>query len=207
MKKVLSIIGFAFLLVFSSVFAGDKDGKDHFKYQTEQFSDIRILRYQVPGFDQLSLSQKELLYYLYEAALAGRDIMYDQNFKYNLTIRKTIEAIISSSKSDKTTTEFQKFMVYAKKVWFSNGIHHHYSSDKMFPECNQAYFESLIKTSSISLLPVRAGESVDAFAKRILPVIYDPKIAPKKVSLDPAIDLVTNSAVIFHEGVTQKEVL
>lgn len=206
MKKVLSIIGFAFLLVFSSVFAGDKDGKDHFKYQTEQFSDIRILRYQVPGFDQLSLSQKELLYYLYEAALAGRDIMYDQNFKYNLTIRKTIEAIISSSKCDKTTTEFQKFMVYAKKVWFSNGIHHHYSSDKMFPECNQAYFESLIKTSSISLLPVRAGESVDAFAKRILPVIYDPKIAPKKVSLDPAIDLVTNSAVNFHEGVTQKEV-
>lgn len=206
MNKILLSASLACTLLFGKTFAGEGEGKDKFKYQTEQFSDVRILRYQVPGFDQLSAKQKEMLYYLYEAALAGRDIMYDQNFKYNLTIRKTLETIIANTKNDKANAEYQKFMIYAKKVWFSNGIHHHYSSDKLIPECSQAYFESLIKSAPSNQLPLRAGETVDAFTKRILPIIFDPKIAPKKVSLDPSVDLVTNSAVNFHEGVTQKEV-
>lgn len=121
-------------------------GSDGFVYQTEQFSDLRILRYQVPGFKELPVKQKELLYYLYEAALCGRDIMWDQNYKYNLIIRKTIENICNSYTGDKNSDDYKNFLVYAKRVWFSNGIHHHYSSDKITPECTKEFLD-LIKNS------------------------------------------------------------
>jgi dipeptidyl-peptidase-3 len=179
---------------------------DNFKYQTEQFADIRILRYQVPGFEQLSLKQKEMLYYLYEAALAGRDIMYDQNFKYNLTIRKTLEAIIENYTGDKNSDDFKKFMIYTKRVWFSNGIHHHYSSNKIIPDFSADYFKKLVKSVPSAKLPLRKGETVEQFINRIIPIMFDPKIMAKKVNLDPTVDLVTNSAVNFYEGVNQKEV-
>lgn len=176
-----------------------------FQYQTEQFADIRVLRYQVPGFNELSLQQKTLLYYLSEAALCGRDIMYDQNYKYNLAIRKTLESIVANYKGDKTSEEFGKFMVYTKRVWFSNGIHHHYSSDKIIPECSQEFFNQLLLSADPATLPLEKEESIKDFSARILPIIFDPKIAPKKVNLDAKVDLLQNSAVNFYEGVSQKE--
>jgi dipeptidyl-peptidase III len=179
---------------------------DTFKYLVEQFADLKILRYQVPGFDSLSLNQKKLLYYLSQAGLAGRDIIYDQNGKYNLAIRKTLENIVENYKGDRNTSDFQKFMVYAKRVWFSNGIYHHYGSEKFLPEISKEYFTGLVKESSPESLPVLSGESVDAFLARIMPVMFDPQILPKKVSLDNSKDLVLNSAVNFYDGVNQQEV-
>lgn len=184
-----------------------KDSSETFEYVSEQFADLRILRYEVPGFDQLSLQQKELLYYLSEAALCGRDIMWDQNYKFNLTIRKTIDAIIESYKGDVNNEDYKKFMVYAKRVWFSRGIHHHYGSEKFFPECSQEVFAQFITNAEASKLPLNAGESVKDFTARLLPIIFDPKIAPKKVSLDASKDLITSSAVNFYEGVNQKEAI
>lgn len=184
-----------------------KPVNEEFEYAVEQFADLRILRYNVPGFEQLSLQQKELLYYLSEAALCGRDITWDQNYKYNLTIRKTLEAIVSSYKGDANSEEYKKFLVYAKRVWFSNGIHHHYSSDKILPECSQEFFSQLIASVSSAELPLNKGETVKDFTAKLLPLIFDPKIAPKKVNLDPSKDLITSSAVNFYEGVNQAEAL
>jgi len=179
---------------------------DTFKYQVDQFADIRILRYRISGFEQLTLKQKELLYYLYEAALAGKDIIWDQNYKYNLTVRKTLETIVSSYKGDKNSDDWKKFMVYAKRVWFSNGIHHHYASNKIIPEYSKEYFAQLVNNSNTSALPLNKGENADAFIKRITPIIFDPAVASKRVNLDPKVDLVTSSATNFYEGVTEKEV-
>lgn len=179
---------------------------EEFHYVSEQFADLRVLRYKIDDFDKLSLQQKELLYYLYEAALCGRDITWDQNFKYNLTIRKLIEAIISNPSNDVNDPEFQKLQVYAKRVWFSSGIHHHYSSDKFTPDCSKDYFIGQIKKLDPKSLPLTEGETVDNFIGFIIPIIFDPSLAAKKVELDPKKDLVTASAVNFYEGVNQKEV-
>jgi len=184
-----------------------KESAEPFEYVSEQFADLRILRYEVPGFDQLTLQQKELLYYLSEAALCGRDIMWDQNYKYNLTIRKTIDAVIESYKGDVNNEDYKKFMVYAKRVWFSRGIHHHYGSEKFFPECSQEAFTQLVSNVDAAQLPLNQGETKEAFIARLMPIIYDQKIAPKKVNLDPSKDLVLNSAVNFYEGVNQKEAI
>ncbi|MGE0567167.1 MAG: dihydrofolate reductase [Bacteroidia bacterium] len=218
MRKLFYIL-FATSLFFTS--CGDKnEGKtdesakkdsvavteDNFEFQAEQFADLRILRYQVPGFEQLSLQQKTLLYYLSEAALCGRDILWDQNYKYNLTVRKTLEAIVNSYKGDRKSEDFNKFMTYAKRVWFSNGIHHHYANDKIIPEFSNEYLAALIMESDESMMPKEKDEKIEAFVARITPIISDPKIAPKKVNLDPSKDLVVSSSVNFYEGVTQKEV-
>lgn len=192
----------------------DSAAADTFQYFSEQFADIRILRYQIPDFEKLSLKQKELLYYLYEAALAGRDMIWDQNYKYNLTVRKTLEAIVSTYYGDKNSDDWKKFMVYAKRVWFSNGIHHHYGSTKILPEFSKEYFAELVNKSIgppenglyLTLLPLLGNENIDAFIKRITPIVFDPAIAPKKVCLDPKEDLVKSSATNFYEGVTEKEV-
>jgi dipeptidyl-peptidase-3 len=178
----------------------------NFKFQTEQFADLRILRYQVPGFENLSLKQKEMVYYLYEAALCGRDIRWDQNYKYNLTIRKVLEDIVSTYKGDKTADEYLKFLVYAKRVWFSSGIHHHYSNDKLMPEFSQDYFSQLVHKSDQAALPLHKGETVDAFIKRMQPILFDPNVAAKKVNLNPKDDLIKTSAVNYYEGVSQAEV-
>ncbi len=182
-----------------------KDPAGEFQYIADQFADLRVLRYNVPGFEQLSVKQKELLYYLYEAALSGRDITWDQNYKYNLTIRKTLEAIIGQYKGDPNDAEYQKLLVYAKRVWFSNGIHHHYSSDKIMPECSASYFAELVKKSDPASLPLQQGETTVAFITRITPIMFDATIAPKKVWLDPSKDLILSSAVNFYEGVNQKD--
>jgi dipeptidyl-peptidase-3 len=174
--------------------------------EAESFADLQILRYQVPGFNGLSLQQKQLAYYLYEAALAGRDIIYDQKSKYGLMLRKTLEAAYSSYKGDTSSADWKKFREYCGRVWFSNGNHHHYGNEKFIPACSFEYFSSLVKNADSSLLPKESGETVAAFLTRIKPIIYDPKIEPKVVDLRPNIDNVAASSVNFYEGVTQKEV-
>lgn len=180
--------------------------KDDFQYQTEQFADLSILRYRIPGFDSLTLKQKEMLYYLSQAALCGRDIIWDQNFKHNLCIRKTLETIIASYKGDKNTEDFKNFMVYAKRVFFSNGIHHHYGSKKIMPEFSKEYFAELVKSSPDGKFPLQEKETIDDLVKKLTPILFDEKIAAKKVNLDPKEDLVAGSASNNYEGVTQKEV-
>ncbi|HET7116585.1 MAG TPA: hypothetical protein VFI29_08850 [Hanamia sp.] len=177
-----------------------------FKVAAQSFADIQVLRYEAPGFNQLSLQQKQLAYYLYEAALAGRDIFYDQKSKYGIMLRKTLEAMYGSYTGDKTTDNWKKFQTYCGRFWFSNGNHHHYSNDKFFPECPPEYFLSVARASDSTLFPGNPGESMNAFLKRIKPIIYDPKIEPKLVDLDPNVDNVKASSVNFYENVTQKEV-
>ncbi len=181
--------------------------ENDFVYVAEQFADLRVLRYKVEDFDQLDLKNKTLLYFLSEAALAGRDIIYDQNYKYNLAVRKTLEAIVNGYTGDKNNNDFKELLVYAKRVWFSNGIHHHYNQDKFIPACSSAYFKSVIETIDPAALPLQPGQSKEQFIAFITPVIFDMNIAAKKVSLDAKSDLVTSSAVNFYEGVTQQEVL
>ena len=178
----------------------------NFKVNGEAFADLQLLRYQVPGFDELTLQQKTLAYYLYEAALSGRDLYYDQANKYGLTLRKTIEAVYGTYKGDKNSEDWKKFAEYAGRVWFSTGNHHHYSKDKFVPECSFEYFSEVVKNSDQSKLPLAQGETVDAFLTRMKPVIFDPKFQPKMVDLRAGIDNVASSSVNFYEGVTQKEV-
>jgi len=177
-----------------------------FKWQIDQFADLKILRYKVPDFAGLSLAKKELVYYLGEAALCGRDITYAQNYKHNLTIRKTLEAVVEGYKGDRTDPQWKKFMTYTKRVWFSNGIHHHYSTDKFIPEFSQEYFAALVKGCEGGEFPLTQDQSLDELLAFLNPVIFDPAVDAKKVSQEATKDLITNSAVNFYEGVTQPEV-
>ena len=181
------------------------EGKDNFKYLTEQFADAKILRYQVPGFENLSLKQKTLVYYLSQAALCGRDIIYDQNFKSNLLVRTTLEAIYLDYKGERNSGDYKKFVVYLKRVWFSNGIHHHYSTDKFLPGFSQEYFATLVKNTPGESLPLLKGQTREQFAETMTSLLFDPSVAPKRVSLDPNSDLVLSSASNFYDGLNQKE--
>lgn len=183
----------------------DMNQNGEFKYQTEQFADLAILRYKVPGFEELTLKEKELLYYLSQAALSGRDIFYDQNYKHNLKIRRTLEAIVNSYTGERDDDSFQKFIVYTKRVWFSNGIHHHYSTDKILPEFSREYFTNLINNSDENLLPLDAGETNEKLIAKLLPIIFDPNVDAKRINLNPDEDLIITSANNYYEGVTQKE--
>ena len=176
-----------------------------FKWITEQFADAKILRYKVPGFDTLSLKQKELIYYLSQATLSGRDITYDQNYKYNLLIRKTLEAIYTDYQGDRSSNDFKNFTVYLKRIWFSNGIHHHYSTDKFLPEFSRDYFASLLRNIDPQQLPLKPKQTIVDFITEITPIIFDPDIAPKRVNQNPEVDMIAGSASNFYEGVTQKE--
>ena len=176
----------------------------NFVYQVDQFADLRILRYNVPGFNELTAKQKEMIYYLYEAALSGRDIYFDQNCKYNLAVRKTLENIVSTYKGDKSTEDYKNFLTYTKRFWFSNGIHHHYSNDKMFPTCSKEYFEGLIKNSDPKGFPVL--HTSNDLSISLTDIIYSQTVAAKKVNLDSKQDIIASSADNFYEGVTQKEV-
>lgn len=180
--------------------------KTEFEVNAEAFADIQVLRYEIPGWEELSLQQKQLAYYLYEAALCGRDIIYDQKSKNGLLLRKTLEAIYGSYKGDKTSDDWKKFETYCGRFWFSNGNHHHYGNEKFIPECGAEYFAELVKNSDQSQLPLEQGETADAFIARVSPIIYDPNIEPKVVDLRPDIDNVVASSNNFYEGVTQKEV-
>ena len=186
--------------------AKSADGSlEGFPVQADRFADIEVLRYAVPGFERLTLPQKRLAYYLVQAGLSGRDIFYDQKYKHNLRVRKTLEAILTTYRGGKETEDYKKFVTYAKRVFFANGIHHHYSNAKMLPDFSPAYFEELISGSETSKLPL-TGMSVREFVQFLRPILFDPKVDPKGVDLSPGIDNVKASAANFYEGVTQKEV-
>ncbi len=179
---------------------------DGFAYFVDQFEDIRVLRFRLPEFELLPLQVKKYIYFLSRAALAGRDILWDQNFRHNLRIRKTLEAIIDSYCGDRNSEEYNEFLVYAKRVFFANGIHHHYSSDKLMPGFTPAYFESLVRESDTGLLPLDEVKSCDKLLSELIPVLFSPDLFAKKVELKDGIDLIAGSATNFYESVTQEEV-
>ncbi len=181
--------------------------KEKFSYIVDQFADLQILRYQVPGFENLSLRQKQLLYHLSEAALMGRDILFDQNGRHNLVIRRTLEAVYQYGTVDKSSADYQAFEVYLKRVWFANGIHHHYGEDKFIPGFSEAFFDAAVRSVDASLLPLKAGETVDTLLARLKPVIFDPTVMPKRTVQSGDTDWIQASANNYYgEDVTQVEV-
>lgn len=178
---------------------------ENFNYIVEQFADLQLLRYRVAGFENLSLRQKELIYYLSEAALEGRDILFDQNGKHNLQIRKLLEAVYVSYSGDRNNPEFQGLEVYLKRVWFSSGIYHHYACDKFVPAFSPEFLRECIEQVDVAFLPLKDGESVQAMCDKLFPVMFDPKVMPKRVNQADGEDLVMTSAANYYEGVTQDE--
>ncbi len=178
---------------------------DKFDYTVEQFADLQILRYKVPGFEELTLKQKELIYYLTEAALEGRDILFDQNGKYNLRIRRMLEAVYTNYQGDKTTPDFKNMEVYLKRVWFSNGIHHHYGTEKFVPNFSQDFLKQAVLGIDAQLLPLSDGQTAEQLCAELFPVIFDPAIMSKRVNQADGEDLVLTSACNYYDGVTQKE--
>lgn len=175
---------------------GEKKTQDtDFHYLLDEFADLKVIRFRVPGWDNLSLRQKEYAYHLSEAAKLGRDITWDQYCKWNLPIRHVVEDILNEYEGDRECADFQNFTVYAKRLFFANGIHHHYSEDKFFPECPKEYFQSLMEA-------VGDGEQ----ATELLEVIYSPDIYPQRRSTSKTGDIVELSAVNFYDGVTREEV-
>ena len=178
---------------------------DKFDYTVEQFADLQILRYRVPGFEELSLAQKKLVYYLTEAALQGRDILFDQNGKYNLRIRRALEAIYSGYKGDRTASDFQALEVYLKRVWFSNGIHHHYGCEKFVPGFTPEFFKQALEAAEKGALPLAEGQTVAQFFEELKPVMFDAKVMAKRVNQAAGEDLIQTSACNYYDGVTQEE--
>lgn len=178
---------------------------ENFNYIVEQFADLQLLRYRVAGFENLSLRQKELIYYLSEAAWEGRDILFDQNGKHNLQIRKLLEAVYVSYSGDRNNPEFQGLEVYLKRVWFSSGIYHHYACDKFVPAFSPEFLRECIEQVDVASLPLKDGESVQAMCDKLFPVMFDPKVMPKRVNQADGEDLVMTSAANYYEGVTQDE--
>lgn len=177
-----------------------------FTYNDEQFADLQMLRYRVDGFDELSLKQKELIYYLSEAALSGRDILWDQNGKYNLRIRKTLETIYTHYNGDRECDDFMAFVIYLKRVWFSNGIHHHYGCEKFVPDFSEDFFRQAILQVPHQLLPLNEGETSEDLCNLLCPVIFNPDIMPKRVNQADGDDLLlTSSCNYYEDGITQQE--
>ena len=211
MKKTIAMAMTGLSIVFGSC-GGNKpqdtaSQNDDFMYEVDAFADLQILRYKVPEFESLSLEQKELIYYLSQAAAEGRDILYDQNGKYNLAIRRVLEAIYENYKGDKTDKNYQEFEVYLKRVWFSNGIHHHYGEEKFLPGFSKEFFETEVKKLPAGKVPAMENQSVDDFLIMIEPVMFDPNVMPKKVNQADGVDLIKTSANNYYgEGVTQAEV-
>jgi dipeptidyl-peptidase-3 len=179
---------------------------EDFSYSVDKFADIEILRYRVPDFEKLNLKQKELIFYLNQAALEGRDIFYDQNNKNNLCVRRTLEAIYVNYKGDRDSKEFGHLTTYLKQVWMGNGIHHHYSEDKFIPEFSSSYFAEVVKSIDPSKLPLLKGESVKKLITKLKPILFDPKVYPKRTNQAEGVDLIKTSANNYYEGVSQKEV-
>lgn len=193
MKKTLLIMA-ACLISLASCHKQQEKQAGEFVYNVDTFYDLEVLRYKVPGFEQLSLQEKQLIYYLSEAALQGRDILYDQNCRYNLRIRRTLEALYENYKGDKKSQEFLNMEKYLKRVWFSNGIHHHYSADKFHPEFTQEWFVKALEETGIE------------YDKEILPVMFDPMVMPKMM-VQSGRDLIAQSAGNYYgPGLTQAEV-
>lgn len=179
---------------------------ENFQYQSEQFADIRILRFRVPGFEQLSLKHKKQLFYLQEAALWGRDIIYDQNYKHNIQIRKFLEHIYRHFNGDRLSADFTNFTIYLKRIWFSNGIHHHNSMDKFYPQFDQKYFKLLVQQTSDWDNIIQQDQTLSRISQRIETRIFDQTTDAKRVSLENGIDMIHHSANNYYEGVSQSEV-
>lgn len=191
-----TLLGITLTAMSANVTAANADG--NFNYVVDRFADIEVLRYKVPGFENLTANQKKLIYYLTEAAIAGRDILWDQNGKHNLQIRNLLEEIYTSYKGDRKSKEFKSFEKYLKQVWFANGLHHHYSMDKFTPEFSLDFFRKCVESLQAAKRP-----SDMALVER---VIFDPAFMPKKVNQAEGQDLIVTSASNLYEGVTQKEV-
>ena len=206
MKKqfIPAMVAAVMLSACSNVSKTSAEAED-FDYMVEQFADLQILRYRVPGFEDLSLKQKELVYYLTEAALQGRDILFDQNGKYNLVIRKMLEAVYTGYTGDKQSADFKAMEVYLKRVWFSNGIHHHYGSEKFVPGFSPDFFKQALLSVDAATLPLAEGQTVEQLCDEVFPVIFDPNVMPKRVNQAHGEDLILTSACNYYDGVTQKE--
>lgn len=203
MNKILTTV--ATMAILTTSCTQKATTESDFNYNVDRFADIEVLRYKVPGFEELSLNQKKLIYYLNEAALQGRDILFDQNGKYNLAIRQTLEAVYTNFKGDKESAEFKAFEQYLKQVWFGNGIHHHYSMDKFVPGFSKEFFAEQVKAVPAENLPLN-GQSVDELINTLSPVIFDPAVLAKRVNQAHGEDLILTSANNLYEGVTQNEV-
>ena len=185
----------------------DKGSSKAFNYMVDKFADLEILRYQVPGFESLSLKQKQLLYHLSEAALMGRDILFDQNGRYNLAIRRTLEAIYTDYKGDRENPEFKALETYLKRVWFSSGIHHHYALDKFQPEFSAEFFMNCLHQVDASKLPLQKGENVDQLLAKLARVMFDPSVMPKRSVQSGDADLILASSNNYYGGgINQQEV-
>ena len=202
MKKIIPTLALGAILSTATTQAATPG----FNYHVDRFADIEVLRYEVPGFENLSVRQKAMIYYLSQAAQMGRDIIYDQQGKYNLQIRQLLENIYTNYNGDKTTDDFIAFEKYLKLVWFGNGIHHHYSTDKFIPEFSQEFFIQQANNLPIENLPLADGETKEEMIEKLATVIFDPTVMPKKVNQDSSQDVVATSATNLYEGVTQAEV-
>ena len=202
MKRIFSV---TIMGIFAAVLSSCGEQKEEKAWVVDRFDDIKVIRYEVPGFEELPLQEKILIYYLSEAAKCGRDIMFDQNFKYNLAVRRTLEAIYTSHEGCRECEEWKALETYLKKIWFANGIHHHYSKDKFKPRFSQEFFEQLLDAVPAEKLPQEFG-SVEALKKVIIPVIFDENLYASALNQTAGIDVITASANNYYEGVTQKEV-
>lgn len=205
-KSFLAAAMAAMALVSVSCSSDKKTETAEFNYKVDRFADIEILRYKVTDFENLTPKQKELVYYLTEAALYGRDILTDQNGKYNLAIRTTLEEIYKNFNGDKESADYKGFVEYLKQVWFANGIHHHYSTDKFVPKFSQDFFKAEVAKLAPESLPLAEGQTVDAFVAELVPVIFDPTVMAKRVNQADGQDLIQTSANNYYDGVTQVEV-
>ena len=176
-----------------------------FNYRDERFADLQLLRYQLTGFENLTPKQKELVYYLSKATLYGRDITFDQFGKYNLRIRKMMEVVFTDRNVSHDTDEFRALEVYLKRIWFSNGIYHHYGSEKMMPGFSVDYLRQQLQKVDACRLPLRPGETLDGLCDELFPVMFDPQVLPKRVNKADGADLIQTSACHFYEGVSQAE--
>lgn len=203
MKKILSAIMIASMASAGATAAENKD----FNYHVDRFADIEVLRYEVPEYNRLTLQQKKMLYYLSQAAQMGRDIIWDQNGKYNLQIRQLLEKIYTKYNGDRESKDFKAFEKYLKQVWFGNGIHHHYSTDKFRPEFSKEFFEEQVAGLHDCCLPLNPGQTRAQLLAELEPVIFDPTVMAKRVNQDGSQDVVATSANnLYGEGVTQAEV-
>lgn len=194
------------MVITTAALASAAQNNGGFKYSDEKFADLQMLRYKVEGFENLLLKEKTLVYYLQQAALCGRDILFDQNCRYNLRIRKMLETVYTDYKGDRKTKDFQALEVYLKRVWFSNGIHHHYGSEKFVPGFSEAFFEKALRSVDKRKLPLEKGQTLDDLIKEVFPVIFNPEVMPMRVNQTDGQDLVKTSACNYYgKDVTQAD--
>ena len=205
MKKQI-MIGVMGTMLLAGCSSNNQEVKeDAFDYTVEQFADLQLLRYKVHGFEELPLEQKKLVYYLSEAALQGRDILFDQNGKYNLIIRKMLETVYTDYQGDRNEANFKAMETYLKRVWFSNGIHHHYAADKFVPGFTPEFFKQALESVDAAKLPLAEGETLEALCNEVFPVIFDAKVMAKRVNQADGEDLVLTSASNYYDNVNQAE--